>query len=95
MCTYSFVYLAETLSWYKDEEVRSIFVLYLTKSQLSSFMFWNVCQSFTHFFLVFEIYLKEKEQKYQLRLEGCRIRDLEGGWLARKAAFAIFNPDLK
>lgn len=95
MCTYGFVCLAETLSWYKDEEVRSIFVLYLMKSQLSSFMFRSVCQSFTHFFLVFEIYLKEKEQKYQLRLEGCRIRDLEGGWLARKAAFAIFNPDLK
>lgn len=38
---------------------------------------------------------EEKEQKYQLRLEGCKLRDLEAGWLARKAAFALFNPDQK
>ena len=41
------------------------------------------------------LFSQEKEQKYQLRLEGCKLRDLEGGWLARKAAFAIFNPDHK
>ncbi|XP_028411084.1 dynamin-1-like isoform X2 [Dendronephthya gigantea] len=38
---------------------------------------------------------EEKEQKYQLRLEGCKLRDLEAGWMSRKAAFAIFNPDQK
>ena len=40
-------------------------------------------------------FFQEKEQKYQLRLEGCKLRDLEAGWLARKAAFALFNPDQK
>lgn len=39
--------------------------------------------------------LQEKEQKYQLRLDGVRLRDAEAGFISRKAAFAIFNPDQK
>ena len=38
---------------------------------------------------------QEKEQKYQLRLDGVRLRDAEAGFISRKAAFAIFNPDQK
>lgn len=38
---------------------------------------------------------EEKEQKYQLRLDGVRLRDAEAGFISRKAAFAIFNPDQK
>ncbi|RMX44288.1 hypothetical protein pdam_00020694 [Pocillopora damicornis] len=38
---------------------------------------------------------EEKEQKYQLRLDNVRLRDAEAGFMSRKAAFAIFNPDQK
>lgn len=38
---------------------------------------------------------EEKEQKYQLRLDNVRQRDAEAGFISRKAAFAIFNPDQK
>ena len=36
-----------------------------------------------------------KEQKYHLRLDNVRLRDAEAGFMSRKAAFAIFNPDQK
>ncbi|KAK2551884.1 Dynamin-1 [Acropora cervicornis] len=38
---------------------------------------------------------EEKEQKYQLRLDGVRVRDSEAGFISRKAAFSLFNPDQK
>ena len=38
---------------------------------------------------------QEKEQKYQLRLDGVRLRDAEAGFISKKSAFAIFNPDQK
>ncbi|CAH3017079.1 unnamed protein product [Porites evermanni] len=38
---------------------------------------------------------EEKEQKYQLRLDGVRLRDAEAGFISRKHGFAIFNPDQK
>ena len=38
---------------------------------------------------------QEKEQKYQLRLDGVRLRDAEAGFISRKHGFAIFNPDQK
>ncbi|CAH3166704.1 unnamed protein product [Porites lobata] len=38
---------------------------------------------------------EEKEQKYQLGLDGVRLRDAEAGFISRKPGFAIFNPDHK
>ncbi|CAH3017078.1 unnamed protein product [Porites evermanni] len=38
---------------------------------------------------------EEKEQKYQLGLDGVRLRDAEAGFISRKHGFAIFNPDHK
>jgi len=38
---------------------------------------------------------QEKEQKYQLRLDGVRLKDTEAGFISRKAAFSLFNPDQK
>jgi hypothetical protein len=75
-------FLAESFSWYKDEEVGQLCFVFHDIKNLSVI---NIQTMF----------LQEKEQKYQLRLEGCKIRDLEAGWLARKAAFALFNPDQK
>jgi len=37
----------------------------------------------------------EKETKYQLRLQDCRLRDVESGLLSKRHYFAIFNPDSK
>lgn len=39
--------------------------------------------------------LQEKETKYQLRLEGCRLKDIEAGMLSKRHFFALFNPDSK
>ncbi|EDV27612.1 uncharacterized protein TRIADDRAFT_53484 [Trichoplax adhaerens] len=37
---------------------------------------------------------QEQDQKYLLNLEGCKIRDLDAGFMGRKAhSFALFNPD--
>ncbi|XP_073243660.1 dynamin-1-like [Porites lutea] len=38
---------------------------------------------------------EEKEQKYQLGLDGVRLREAEAGFISRKHGFAIFNPDHK
>ncbi|KXJ10943.1 dynamin-1 [Exaiptasia diaphana] len=37
----------------------------------------------------------EQEAKYQLRLDGVRLRDVEAGFISKKVAFALFNPDTK
>ncbi|XP_065067999.1 dynamin-1-like [Rhopilema esculentum] len=37
----------------------------------------------------------EKETKYQLRLQDCRLRDVESGLLSKRHYFALFNPDSK
>ncbi|CAF1394886.1 unnamed protein product [Adineta steineri] len=37
----------------------------------------------------------EKEKKYMLPLENLKIRDIEGGFMARRLQFAIFNTDSK
>ncbi|XP_031560017.1 dynamin-1-like [Actinia tenebrosa] len=38
---------------------------------------------------------EEKEQKYQIRLDGVRLRDLEPGFMSKKVSFALFNPETK
>ncbi|XP_048587168.1 dynamin-1 isoform X2 [Nematostella vectensis] len=38
---------------------------------------------------------EEKETKYQLRLDGVRLRDLEAGFMSKRVSFALFNPDTK
>jgi len=37
----------------------------------------------------------EKDLKYTLRLDGCKLKDLESGFMSRRSYFAIFNPDLR
>ncbi|CAF3738038.1 unnamed protein product, partial [Adineta steineri] len=37
----------------------------------------------------------EKEKKYMLPLENLKIRDVEGGFMAKRPQFAIFNTDMK
>jgi dynamin GTPase len=39
--------------------------------------------------------LKEKDKKYMLPLENLKIRDVEGGFMAKRPQFAIFNSDGK
>jgi hypothetical protein len=39
--------------------------------------------------------LKEKDKKYMLPLENLKIRDVEGGFMAKRPQFAIFNTDGK
>lgn len=37
---------------------------------------------------------QEQDQKYLLNLEGCKLKDLDSGFMGRNAnAFALFNPD--
>ena len=40
-------------------------------------------------------FLKEKDKKYMLPLENLKIRDVEGGFMAKRPQFAIFNTDGK
>lgn len=37
----------------------------------------------------------EMELKHQLRLEGCKIRELKEGFMSKRYYFAVFNPDLR
>jgi len=37
----------------------------------------------------------ELELKYQLKLEGCKVKDLEQGFMSKRVYFAVFNPDLR
>lgn len=37
----------------------------------------------------------EKDKKYMLPLENLKIRDVEGGFMAKRPTFAIFNTELK
>jgi hypothetical protein len=39
--------------------------------------------------------LKEKDKKYMLPLENLKIRDVEGGFMAKRPQFAIFHTDSK
>ncbi|XP_071504287.1 dynamin-1-like [Diadema antillarum] len=36
---------------------------------------------------------EEKELKFLMQLDGLKLRDAEGGFMSRKNAFSIFNPD--
>lgn len=37
----------------------------------------------------------ERELKYQLRLDNCKVKDLDSGFMSRRFYFAIFNPDAR
>lgn len=37
----------------------------------------------------------ERELKYQLRLEGCKVKDIDSGFMSKRVYFGIFNPDMR
>ncbi len=44
---------------------------------------------------LFLFIIKEKEKKYMVPLENLKIRDVEGGFMAKRPQFAIFNTEGK
>lgn len=52
-------------------------------------------------FFVFDFFVRsigfvqEKDKKYMLPLENLKIRDVEGGFMAKRPQFAIFNTEGK
>ncbi|CAG0894373.1 unnamed protein product [Darwinula stevensoni] len=85
---YWFVLTAESLSWFKDEEVvpvfyaRTHFGIMWILSGIAHDVF-PLCAS------------QEKDKKYMLPLESLRIRDIEQGFMSRRHMFCLFNPDSK
>jgi len=39
------------------------------------------------------LFLKEREKKYMLPLDGLKIKDVEQGFMSRRHTFALFNPE--
>ena len=39
------------------------------------------------------LYLKEKDKKFMLPLDGLKLRDMEAGFMSRRHMFAIYNPE--
>lgn len=38
-------------------------------------------------------FLQEKDKKYMLQLDGLKLRDIEQGFMSRRFAIGLFNPD--
>jgi len=38
---------------------------------------------------------EEKDKKYMLNLDGLKLRDIEQGFMSRRHAIGLFNPDLR
>ena len=79
---YWFVLTSETLSWYKDEEV------FRTKCLLDN-------HELTHLALYRCFFFQEKDKKYMLNLDGLKLRDIEQGFMSRRHAIGLFNPDMR
>lgn len=39
--------------------------------------------------------LQEKDKKYMLQLDGLKLRDIEQGFMSRRHAIGLFNPDMR
>ncbi len=65
------------------------------KSSIKEFSIRYYCSVIKVHFILRPFLLQEKESKYQLRLENCRLRDVEAGLLSKRHYFALFNPDAK
>lgn len=83
---YWFVLTAESLSWFKDEEVQhSCKGLQAPEGSGVFLMLMGLCfASSLH---------QEKEKKYMLPLDNLKLRDVEKGFMSSKHVFAIFNTE--
>ena len=84
---YWFILTTESISWFKDEEVSS------PLSQLHS-TFLPLWFPTIHFLSVF---LQEKEQKFVLRTDEMRFRDIEASRfsIGKKHGFALYYTNSK
>lgn len=41
----------------------------------------------------YPVFIKEREKKYMLPLDGLKIKDVEQGFMSRRHTFALFNPE--
>ncbi|XP_073670601.1 dynamin-2 isoform X2 [Paramisgurnus dabryanus] len=78
---YWFILTAESLSWYKDEEVRVSLCIGLVEVNHGGHYSIKSCVS------------QEKEKKFMLPLDNLKIRDVEKGFMSTKHTFAIFNTE--
>lgn len=93
---YWFVLTAESLSWYKDEEVREAMAegvmdggvnqsnLSLLVTTVAALQSWVVLRW---------VCFQEKEKKYMLPLDNLKLRDVEKGFMSNKHTFGIFNTE--
>ncbi|KAK3527022.1 hypothetical protein QTP86_007178 [Hemibagrus guttatus] len=75
---YWFVLTAESLSWYKDDEVTGTFFQILCLMVLGTFL---------------TLKYQEKEKKYMLQVDNLKLRDVEKSFMSSKHIFALFNTE--
>ena len=80
---YWFVLTSESISWFKDEEVRRS----INSTILGSF------KNLTSTRIIISTDFQERDKKYMLPLDGLKLRDVEQGFMSRRHTFALFNPE--
>ncbi|XP_069824086.1 dynamin-3 [Dendropsophus ebraccatus] len=88
---YWFILTAESLSWYKDDEIS---VNFLANAAAGN----NGVRTMISKKAVRQddrtcFYCEEKEKKYMLPLDNLKVRDVEKGFMSSKHIFALFNTE--
>ncbi|KAF3849045.1 hypothetical protein F7725_015542 [Dissostichus mawsoni] len=88
---YWFVLTAESMSWYKDDEItpvhfcmrtlKAFLIAFKSTQQIASGPKRKTCCCI------------EKEKKYMLQVDNLKLRDVEKGFMSSKHIFALFNTE--
>ena len=83
---YWFVLTSESLSWFKDDEVKRM-------PQKTTLVVGSRRRQYILNMIFLYWHFQEKDKKFMLPLDNLKLRDMEAGFMSRRHMFAVYNPE--